>query len=173
MARLSLIFNLQKTCMRNLLWTILLLLANRGALAQDKSVDRTTFYQAIRQDKKDLINNQLKKLKAVSPGIRQAFEGAMIMKKAGIGGNPITKLNLFKQGHKELEAAIKKEPDNAEFRFLRLIIQENSPGFLGYKDNLEGDSEYIRKSYKSLPGEVQRAIADYNKKSKVLKLQVS
>src|SRR5665213_3756036 len=117
--------------MRNLLWTILLLLANRGALAQDKSIDRTTFYQAIQQDKKDLINNQLKKLKAFSPGIRQAVEGAMIMKKAGVGGSPITKLNLFKQGHKELEAAIKKEPDNAEFRFLRLIIQENAPGFLG------------------------------------------
>jgi hypothetical protein len=159
--------------MRNLLWTILLLLANKGAFAQDKSIDRATFYQAIQQDKKDLINNQLKKLKTVSPGIRQAFEGAMIMKKAGIGGSPVTKLNLFKQGHKELEAAIRKEPGNAEFRFLRLIIQENAPGFLGYRDNLEGDSEYIRKSYKSLPDDVQRAITDYSKKSKVLKLQVS
>ncbi|MEO6960555.1 MAG: hypothetical protein ABIY90_01235 [Puia sp.] len=159
--------------MRNLLWTILLLLANRGALAQDKSIDKTAFYQAMQQDKKDLINSQLKKLKTVSPKIRQAFEGAMIMKKAGTGGSPVTKLNLFKQGHRELEAAIKKEPDNAEFRFLRLIIQENAPGFLGYKDNLEGDSEYIRNSYKSLPGEVQQAIADYSKKSKVLKLQVS
>ena len=95
------------------------------------------------------------------------------MKKAGLAGIPVQKLNLFKQGHKELEAAIKREPKNVEFRFLRLMIQENAPGVLGYKDQLPEDSEYIKKSYKTLPDEVQRAIEDYSKKSKILKLQVS
>ncbi len=154
------------------LWATLFLLAS-SVMGFAQSIDRTSFYQAIQQDKKDLINTQLKKLKLAPPEARQAFEGAMIMKKAGLGGSPVTKLNLFKEGHKELEAAIKKEPANAEFRFLRLIIQENAPGFLGYKDNVEEDSEYIKKSYKSLPDEVQRAIVEYSKKSKVLKLQVS
>ena len=72
-----------------------------------------------------------------------------------------------------LEEAIKRDPDNAEFRFLRLVIQEHAPGFLGYKGNIEKDCAYIRKYYKSLPDEVQQTIADYNKKSKFLKLDVS
>ncbi len=136
-------------------------------------INRPAYYQAMRLDKKDLVNQQLKKLKSAPLETRQAFEGALIMKKAGLGGNPVQKLNLFKQGHTELEAAIKRDPTNVEFRFLRLMIQENAPGMLGYKDKLTTDSEYIKKSYKTLPDDVQRAIEDYSKKSKILKLQVS
>ena len=99
--------------------------------------------------------------------------GAMLMKKAGLGGNPANKLKLFRQGHKMLETAIGKDPENAEYRFLRLMIQEHAPGMLNYKYNMEKDCEFIRKSYQFLPGEVQQAIADYNKNSKVLKLGVS
>ena len=95
------------------------------------------------------------------------------MRRAGIGGNPVSKLKLFKKGHTLLEAAIKQDPNNTEFRFLRLMIQENAPGILGYKVDEEKDSEFIRKSYKSLPEDLQKTIADYNKKSKVLKLRVS
>jgi hypothetical protein len=136
-------------------------------------IDRVAFYQAMQEDRKDLVNTQLEAIKAVPPAIRAAFEGALIMKKAGLGGSPAQKLKLFKAGHKELEAAIKKEPDNVEYRFLRLMIQEHAPGFLGYSNNLDDDSAMIERSYKTLPGEVQRAMADYSKKSKVLKLQVS
>ncbi len=72
-----------------------------------------------------------------------------------------------------LEAAIKDYPENAEFRFLRLMIQEHAPGILGYKNDLEKDSEFIQKSYKSLPDELQQIMVDYSKKSKFLKLEVS
>ena len=151
-----------------------LLLAITSGFGQPVAViNRPAYYHAMRLDKKDLVNQQLKKLKSEPLETRQAFEGALLMKKAGLAGIPIQKLNLFKQGHKELEAAIKREPKNVEFRFLRLIIQENAPGVLGYKDQLTEDSEYIKKSYKTLPDEVQRAIEDYSKKSKILKLQVS
>lgn len=154
--------------------SLFLLLVTAGGFAQSaKRIDRTAYYQAMQQDKKDLVNRQLKQLKKSPLELREAFEGALIMKKAGIGGNPVQKLNLFKEGHKELEAAIKKEPDNVEFRFLRLMIQENAPGILGYKDDLTADSKYIKKSYKTLPDEVQRVIEEYSKKSKILKLQVS
>jgi hypothetical protein len=160
---------------RKYLWGMLAvtLIFGRGFAQSNGKIDRTAYYQAMRLDKKDLLNQQLKKLKTAPLAERQAFEGALIMKKAGLGGSPIQKLDLFKQGHKKLEAAIKREPDNVEFRFLRLMIQENAPGILGYKDHLTEDSEYIRKSYKTLPDEVQRAIEDYSKKSKILKLQVS
>jgi hypothetical protein len=152
---------------------MLCLLCIHGYAQSGAKIDRPAFYQAMEQDKKDLVNNQLKLMAKVPADLRLAFEGALTMKKAGLGGGPGQKLKLFKAGHKELEAAIKKEPGNAEYRFLRLMIQENAPGFLGYNDNLEADSEIIKKSYRSLPDEVQQAIGDYSKKSKVLKLQVS
>ncbi len=138
------------------------------------SLNRTAFYKAMQGENKDLVNSQLTKLKSVEPkNLQNAFMGAMTMKKAGIGGSPTTKLHLFKEGHKLLEAAILQDPNNAEFRFLRLMIQENAPGILGYKSDEEKDSVFIRKSYKSLPPDLQQVIADYNKKSKVLKLEVS
>lgn len=138
-----------------------------------KSLDRKRFYEAMRLDKKDLVTAELKVLDKAPQAIKDPFGGAMLMKKAGLGANPAKKLSEFKKGHSALEAAIKANPNNAEYRFLRLMIQEHAPGILGYKDDMESDSEYIKKSYKTLPAEVQQAIADYSKKSKVLKLAVS
>jgi hypothetical protein len=138
-----------------------------------KGLNRQAFYKAMQEENKALVNAQLKELKSAPAEIKNAFMGAMTMKSAGIGGSPTTKLKLFKQGHNMLEAAIKQDPNNAEYRFLRLMIQENAPGILGYKDDEQKDSELIRKSYRSLSGELQQTIADYSKKSKVLKLKVS
>jgi hypothetical protein len=135
--------------------------------------NRTAFYKAMQSDNKALVDAQISELNSGPANIKDAFLGAMTMRRAGIGGNPVSKLKLFKQGHKLLEAAIKQDPNNVEYRFLRLMIQENAPGILGYKNDEEKDSEFIRKSYNSLPEDLQKTIADYNKKSKVLKLQVS
>jgi hypothetical protein len=138
------------------------------------TLNRPAFYKAMEGENKTLVNIQLTELKSMAPSnARDAFTGAMIMKQAGLGGSPTTKLHLFKEGHKMLESAIKQDPDNAEYRFLRLMIQENAPGFLGYKNDEQKDIEYIRKSYKSLPEDLQNAITDYNKKSKILKLDLS
>lgn len=138
-----------------------------------KSFDRKHFYEAMRLDNKDLVLAQLEVLDKAPENIRKPFEGAMLMKKAGLGANPAKKLSEFKKGHTALEAAIKTNPDNAEYRFLRLMIQEHAPGVLGYNNDMQADGEYIKKSYKSLPGDVQQAITDYSKKSKVLKPGVS
>jgi hypothetical protein len=136
-------------------------------------LNRTAFYKAIQSDDKVLVDAQISELNSIPANIKDAFLGAMTMRRAGIGGNPVSKLKLFKKGHKLLEAAIKQDPNNTEYRFLRLMIQENAPGILGYKVDEEKDSEFIRKSYKSLPEDVQKTIADYNKTSKILKLQDS
>jgi hypothetical protein len=136
-------------------------------------INRQVFYQAMEGNNRMLVDSELVYSRKDATGNLGAFTGALIMKKAGLGGSASTKLHLFKQGHQMLEAAIEQEPDNTEYRFLRLMIQENAPGFLGYKNDLEKDSAYIRKTYKSLPSEVQQAILRYNKKSKVLKLDLS
>ncbi|HEY2348198.1 MAG TPA: hypothetical protein VGH64_04235 [Puia sp.] len=168
--------------MKYFILTIILMSVTGSTMASPRStingqrstdLDRAAYYKAMESQNKALVDAQISELNSAPADIKNAFIGAMIMRKAGIGGSPITKLKLFKQGHKLLEAAIAKDPKNAEFRFLRLMIQENSPGILGYKDDEQKDSEFIRKSYKSLPEDLQKTIADYNKKSKVLKLQVS
>lgn len=60
--------------------------------------------------------------------------------------SPISKLNTFNKGKKNIEQAIKKEPENVELRFVRLSVQKNAPSFLGYKSNVKEDAEFIRKS---------------------------
>jgi len=136
-------------------------------------LNRTAFYKAMESNDQILVDAQISELNLAASKLNNAFLGAMIMKKAGIGGNPFYKLYLFRKGHELLEDAIKADPANIEFRFLRLMIQENAPDFLGYNDNEEEDSQYIRNAYKSLPEILQKTILAYNRISKVLKLKVS
>jgi hypothetical protein len=91
------------------------------------------------------------------------------MKKAGLVAKAGEKISLFKAGRVKLEAAIKKDKGNAEFSFLRLIIQEHAPKIVEYRDNIDTDVSTIRSNFKTLAPVVQRAINDYTKKSKVLK----
>lgn len=60
--------------------------------------------------------------------------------------SPISKLNTFKEGKKNIEKAIKKEPENVELRFIRLSVQKNAPSFLGYKSNVKEDTDFIKKN---------------------------
>jgi hypothetical protein len=76
---------------------------------------------------------------------------------------------MFRSGLKKLEKSIAEESGNAELRFLRLMIQENAPGILNYRNEIEEDSKMVRSAYKKLPKVVQQAVSDYSKKSKVLK----
>jgi hypothetical protein len=137
------------------------------------TINRAAFYKAMEESNKYLVNAQLKELQTVPVEIKGAFTGALLMKKAGFNAPPAIKLRQFKEGRKMLETAIRDYPENTEFRFLRLIIQEHAPGVLGYKNDLEKDSEFIQKSYKSLPDDLQQIMISYSKKSKFLKLEVS
>ena len=159
--------------MKYALAAVFLFTIHMGFAQSAVRIDRSAFYSAIRQNKKQPIDKQLELLNSAPAEIREGFQGALLMRKAGLGGSPHQKIKLFREGHRELEAAIRKHPGNVEFRFLRLLIQENAPPALRYRDNLQEDSQIIENSYKMLPEEVQKQIADYSKKSKVLKLQVS
>ena len=134
-----------------------------------QSFNRKDFYSAMASGDAKAIEEQISLLKNSAIGDRPAFEGALMMKKAGLISGAGKKMNLFKDGHKKLEAAIKGNDENAEYRFLRLMIQEHAPKMLGYKEDLKKDSAYIRQSYKKLPAEVQEAILNYSKTSKILR----
>lgn len=137
---------------------------------QNTAFDRSAFYNAMASDNVEAINSQLAVIKASAVNEKDAYEGALLMKKAGLVTKAKEKLSLFKAGRTKLEAAIKKDKENAEFSFLRLIIQEHAPKIVDYSNNIKTDVAAIRSNYKTLPQVVQQAISDYSKKSKFLKL---
>ena len=130
---------------------------------------RKEFYTILASQNIQQVDAQLEILKKSKLNEKNAYAATLIMKKAGLIKNPAKKLNLFREGHKKLESAIAKDRENGELRFLRLMIQEKAPAMLGYKDDLQNDSAYIRQSFKKLPVDVQQAITDYSKTSKVLR----
>ena len=110
--------------------------ANTGGQAFNK----VEFYAAMASDKMEDINIQLVAVKGSSINEKEAYEGALLMKKAGLVGNVKEKLSLFKSGRAKLEACISKDNNNAEYRFLRVIIQEHAPKIVKYRNELEQDS---------------------------------
>ena len=127
------------------------------------------FYNAISSDKEAVVDARLAEVRKAGGADKEAYEGALLMTKAQWGKKPKDKLSLFKEGRAKLEAAIQKNAENTEYRFLRLIIQENAPNVVKYKENIDADAAIVKANYKKLPPELQQVIASYSKKSKVLK----
>lgn len=137
--------------------------------SQKSGFDKSAFYHAMASDDLEEINEQIDIVKSSSINEKEAYEGALLMKKSGLVSKAKEKVSLFKTGRLKLESSIKKETNNTEFYFLRLIIQEHAPKVVKYNNDIESDSLQIRTNYKNLPPVVQQAIIDYSKKSKVLK----
>lgn len=158
---------------RNMITTLTLLIftiAVQGKF-QQSIFDKSAFYKTLASENMAEINQHLSLLKFVTIPEKNAYEGVLLMRKAGIVKKAKEKLSLFKAGRVKLEAAIKSHAGNAEFHFLRLMIQEHAPSIVGYNKDIEKDCQFIRANYKNLPQVVQQAVIDYNKKSKKLKLQ--
>jgi hypothetical protein len=152
-------------------WILISVIITKFAVGQEKRTefDRSNFYAVLARDSLPEVEALLKILKKDSFVGKQAFEGTLLMKKAGMVVSPKSKLSLFKLGHKELETELARDTGNAEFHFLRLVTQEHAPGIVHYRDKLQEDSLFIHRYFRNLPPVVQRAIVDYSKKSKVLK----
>ncbi|OJY95834.1 hypothetical protein DC498_15415 [Terrimonas sp.] len=133
-------------------------------------IDRSNYYKIIASENLESINTQIEFVKNSGEKYKEAFEGALMMKKAGLLKGAPNKLKEFKAGRQKLEDILAKTQDNAELRFLRLIIQENAPKILGYHKELEEDHKYIVTNFKTIPEATQQAIRDYSKSSKILSL---
>ena len=130
---------------------------------------KQAFYNALASNSAAVWNKQLEAVNMLSGNDKSAFQGALLMRKSGSQNTPGQKLSMFKQGYKLLEAAIGQEAKNAEYRFLRLMIQENAPKIVGYNKNITDDAKLVKASLKSLPEVVQKAVISYSKTSKALK----
>ncbi|MFN8712821.1 MAG: hypothetical protein ACK5Z2_08200 [Bacteroidota bacterium] len=70
--------------------------------------------------------------------------------------NPYTKLSRFNSGKEKLEAAIAKQPQSMELRYLRFTVQSGAPSFLGYNTQIAGDKKFLLDGLKNL------SVTDYD-----------
>ncbi len=133
-----------------------------------QSFDKSAFYGIMASGDPEAVNSELALLANASFPEKQAYEGALLMRKAGLLTMPGEKLRSFKSGRIKLESALSKDSANAEYHFLRLIIQEHAPGIVRYSKDIQKDASFIRRSFKDLSPAVQKAILDYSKNSKNL-----
>lgn len=112
-------------------------------------------YSQLATDKKmcSELLAQLEKNKDQS-ATHLAYLGALQTIWANHVFSPISKLKTFNKGKKNIEQAIKKEPDNVELRFIRLSVQKNAPNFLGYHSNIKEDIQFIKNNRSQIKSNV-------------------
>lgn len=137
------------------------------ALAQ--GFDKAAFYNSMSSGTMDRINEALETVRSATFADKDAYEGALLMRKAGLLKRPEEKLKAFRSGRIKFEKAMQQDGDNGEYRFLRLTIQEHAPRVVKYYHEQEKDKQFIQKTYKNLPPVVQKAILEYSKTSRVLR----
>lgn len=148
---------------------LLALLPTISISASNSNIDRSGFYAVYATTSLEGINSFIAKLENGSSSENKAFLGALFMRKSGLISNRKEQLNFFKKGRVLLEKEIEESPNNAEYRFLRITIQEQAPKILGYNKNLDQDKKVLIKGFKDLNPEAQKAIIGYAKKSHLLK----
>ncbi|MCB9251762.1 MAG: hypothetical protein H6605_04805 [Flavobacteriales bacterium] len=134
-----------------------------------KSVDKVRFFNAFSSTNATVVKKELEHLKNLSFVEKEAYTGALMMKMAGLEGGVTEKLKNFTEGKKKLENGITKDKNNIEYRFLRIVIQENCPIFLNYSSNVEEDARFIKNNFNSLESELKKFVLDYKPKSENLK----
>ncbi|GAC1301175.1 MAG: hypothetical protein NVSMB24_03500 [Mucilaginibacter sp.] len=130
--------------------------------------DKSGFYSVMASGDIDAVNKELDIVSQASITDKQGYEGALLMRKAGLVKKPKDKLSFFKAGRIKLETALLADNENIEFHFLRLAIEEHAPKIVKYKKDISGDKLLVVKHFKSLAPSVQHAILDYCRNSKVL-----
>jgi hypothetical protein len=154
--------------MRRLLAPCLVFLIVFSGFKQE--VGRKSYYEALSGGEEMPIDNMLEKLEKEKASAKvNAYKGALIMKKAGFVKGVGGKVKTFKKGAHLLEDEIKNNPENTEFRFLRLAVQEHAPKILKYNKELDDDRQAIIQGYSKLDSDLKEVIAGYVKDSEILK----
>lgn len=81
----------------------------------------------------------INKYKSESDPTLLGYVCAVEMKQAEYGINPFFKYKTFVTVKQKLDALIEAHPTNVHLRYIRLLLQENTPKILGYNENIEED----------------------------------
>lgn len=137
----------------------------------NRRVDRSEFYKAFSSKTERELDEMISLLeKEESFSSTLAYQGALYMKKADFVKGVNNKIKTFKKGAHILEDQISKKPSNAEFRFLRLAVQEHAPKILKYNKNINEDKKAVIDGYKSFDPELKKIVKSYAASSAVLKI---
>jgi hypothetical protein len=147
---------------------LLLMIASLKVNAYPQKFEKAEFYQVLKSGTVETITNELEAVKAAPEKERDGYEGALLMKKAGLLKKAKERLAFFKQGRIKLETALLADPENTEFHFLRLAIEEHAPKIVKYHSDMEKDKTIVIKNFKNQSPAVRHAILDYCENSKVL-----
>jgi hypothetical protein len=133
-----------------------------------QNFSKSSFYAILKSGKIDDVNSELDLLNSSSINEKEAYEGALLMRKAGLEKIPVQKLKYFKKGRIQLETAISNNNANGEYHFLRLMIQEHAPKVAKYSADLDTDKASVKKSFQDFSPSVQQVVIDYSKNSKII-----
>jgi len=132
-------------------WSIFFVMISTLFFSQSTNIDEIRKnYQKSVNDKK-LCKEMLRKMETDDNfGIKLAYFGALQSIWAKHANNPIEKLKSFKKGTKNIDQSIKQQPNNVEARLIRYTIQKQSPGFLGYRSNMNEDKQLLQDAKKTV-----------------------
>lgn len=155
---------------RIVLFTLLCALSGRTLLAGAcfQTFDKADFYSAMAAGNLGDLDKQLSVIRYSTFKEKEAYEGALLMRKAGLLNHALEKLATFKSGYIKLERSIAADSSSVEYRFLRLMIQEHVPKIVHYDKDRDKDSQVIIQSFPTLSPALQKAILDYCPHSKLL-----
>ena len=105
--------------------------------------------QSIRNDfhtinSKEKLENFIKLTTESESELAIPYLASAIMQSAEYTFLPPKKLKNFNKGKKMLESFIHEYPENIEARYIRIFVQSEAPGFLGYKKNIEADIKFVK-----------------------------
>ena len=90
------------------------------------------------------------------------YIGMSFMLKAKYAWLPNYKMDYFTKGKNFLESAISNDPNNVELKFMRFCVQNDTPSFLSYKRNLEGDKRHLMKAIPTIrDNDLKQKIINY------------
>ncbi len=133
------------------------------------TTNSSTFYKAFGSDSLTTIDQALQQLEQQKQSsTTYAYTGGLKMKKSGYLQGATKKINVFKEGRQLLEQSIVRYPNNVEFRFIRLTIQENAPKILKYNKDIVEDKKAIIEGYKKMDSKTRAYVMDYARGSTLL-----
>lgn len=150
---------------------ILLMIMSTSGIEQDTALSQIRgLYQRAAEDE-TVGKKLLKSTEAFDENnpVFFGYYGAAHMMMAKHVINPFSKMSHFNKGKKIYTRAIQLAPENIELRFLRFAVQSKTPGFLGYKENLEEDKNFLLSQIKEVSDrELYKMIVEYLLTSKSL-----
>lgn len=137
--------------------------------AEPDQHDRSNFYAVLTSESLTEIEQLIQQYETQDENpLLSAYIGTLYLKLASLPATPRERMQYFRKGKTLLDHEIESHPTYVEMRFLRLMFQENSPGILNYKDDLEADKAIIVNYFHQADDTLKVLIRKYAEDSEVL-----